>query len=31
MKKMKRNQVENVIKTKKRESIEVVHTHTQLV
>ena len=25
---MKRNQVENVIKTKKRESIEVVHTHT---
>ena len=28
MKNMKRNQVENVIKTKKRESIEVVHTHT---
>ena len=25
---MRRNQVENVIKTKKRESIEVVHTHT---
>ena len=25
---MKRNQVENVIETKKRESIEVVHTHT---
>ena len=25
---MKRNQVENVIKTKKRESIEVVHTNS---
>ena len=25
---MKRNQVENVIKTKKLESIGVVHTHT---
>ena len=25
---MKRNQVKNVIKAKKRESIEVVHTHT---
>ena len=28
---MKRNQVENVIKTKKRESIEVVHTHTHTI
>ena len=25
---MKRNQVKNVIQTKKRESIEVVNTHT---
>ena len=28
MKNMRRNQVENVIETKKRESIELVHTHT---
>ena len=28
MKTMKRNQVENVVKTKRRESIGVVHTHT---
>ena len=25
---MKRNQGENLIETKKRESVEVVHTHT---
>ena len=29
MKTMKRNQVENVIKTKKRKSMEVVYTHKQ--